>query len=254
MTRLHYQQQGAGETLVLLPGFCENLSIWDAIVPTLGKSCRVITIDLPGFGESSHLAAPTSINQAASHIHQFLRSLNIDQYIIAGHSLGGYISLELIKLYPDAISGIGLIHSTAFADDKEKTQTRKKIIDFVNKRGVEAFITPFVPQLFVDKKSPNIAAMINSAITTPIASLINYTIAMMERQDRINTLEKWEKPIVFVAGKKDALINIDQSRKHLLYITESQYMEITEIGHVGMIEAPNQVIKALSALLLATSK
>lgn len=254
MNNLHYQEKGTGQILVLLPGFCESLSIWDAIVPAISKTCHVIAIDLPGFGGSSHITAPTSINQAARQIHQLVQSLNVEQYIVAGHSLGGYISFELARLYPDAVLGIGLIHSTAFTDDDDKIKSRKKVIEFVRNRGVEVFINSFVPQLFADKMSPNITAVINLAKNTPIQSLINYTLAMIEREDSTNTLSEWTKPLRFIAGEQDSIVTIDKSRAHLSHITADEYVEIPEVGHMGMIEAPSKIEKVLSDLVCTVSK
>ncbi len=254
MKGLYHQEYGSGEVLVLLPGFCESISIWDKIVQGLGKTCRVICIDLPGIGKSAHLKAPISLSHTANQIHSFIRSLGIQRYTVAGHSLGGYLSLELIDQFPESIDGIGMIHSTAFADDEEKISVRKKTIDFVNKRGVELFIKSFVPQLFRDKKSPYITTVINSAKFTTQDSLVNYTIAMMNRKNHTLTLEKWNKRSLFVAGMEDSLVLLAQSRAHLEYISEEKYVELANIGHMGMLEEPVLIEKCLRDLVCTTSK
>ena len=254
MNHLNYRSAGKGLPLVLLPGFCEDLSIWDAITPELSQQCNVITIDLPGFGGSAHLPTTTSLTSIAKQVNNFIQSLDIQEYIVAGHSLGGYISLELAKLYPKSILGIGLIHSTAFADDDEKIKSRNKTIDFVRKRGVETFIKSFVPQLFSNKKSLNIGRMMDMAKNTPIESLINYTIAMKMRQDYTSTLINWTKPVIFVAGQNDTLVPIEKSKAHRDFIPERDIIELPEIGHMGMLEAPLQITKALLSLVWITSK
>ena len=254
MDQLNYRSTGTGVPLVLLPGFCEDLSIWDAILPELSQQCNLITIDLPGIGGSDHLPAPTSVTRIAKQVHEFTQSLDIQEYIVAGHSLGGYISLELAKLYPESILGIGLIHSTAFADDNEKIKSRNKTIDFVRKRGVEAFIKSFVPQLFSNKESLNIEKVIDMAKQTPIESLVSYTVAMKNRQDYTTMLRNWAKPVMFVAGQNDTLIPIEKSRAHRDFIQEQNIIELPEIGHMGMYEAPLETIKALSALVWTISK
>lgn len=254
MNELHYQSTGSGVVFVLLPGFCENLLVWEDIVPELSQECNVITIDLPGFGMSNHLSAPTSLTQIAKQVHGLTQSLDIQKYIVAGHSLGGYIALELARLYPESILGIGLIHSTAFADDDEKTKSRDKTIDFVRKRGVDAFIKSFVPQLFSDKKSLNIPRVIDMTKTISAESLINYTIAMKQRQDYTRTLKNWSKPIIFVAGQNDTLVSIEKSREHQDFISQKCLIELPEIGHMGMFEAPFEITKALSSLVWTLSK
>lgn len=241
-------------SLVLLHGFCETSSIWKEIVNELSAFCEVIVIDLPGFGDSQHLSSSISIGQVAIQVHEFLESINVDEYFVAGHSLGGYISLELAKLYTTSVLGIGLINSTAYADDEEKIHTRKKTFKFVEKWGVETFINSFVPQLFADKKDKKIATVINIAKHTPLQTLINYTTAMMMRKNNVVILMNWNKPLFFFAGFLDALIPIEKSRNHLDFIDERHFIEDKLCSHMGMYEAPKTLITLLSKLVLTDLK
>jgi len=77
---VYYQKTGEGVSLVLLHGFCETSAIWKELINELSASCEVIVIDLPGFGGSQHLSAPTSISQVAEQVHEFLASINIEKY------------------------------------------------------------------------------------------------------------------------------------------------------------------------------
>ena len=251
---MNYKRQGSGVAVVLLHGFCENLTIWDNITPTLNKTCEVITLDLPGFGGSRHLSAPTTLSEVAEKAHEFLQSIGVSEYVVVGHSLGGYLALELARQYSDAILGIGLIHSTAFADDEEKVNSRKKTIEFVQKRGVELFINSFVPQLFANKKHSNITTVVELAKRTPERSLINYTKAMMIRGNYLLTLKNWTKPLLFIAGTNDSIVPIDKSRKHLQYMSEACFFELPNVGHMGMYESPDEVTGLVGKLVWTISK
>jgi pimeloyl-ACP methyl ester carboxylesterase len=238
-----------GASLVLLHGFCETSAIWDGIVNELSKSCEVIVIDLPGFGGSQELSAPTSIRQTAIQVHNFLGSINVNNYFVAGHSLGGYISLELADLYPSCILGIGLINSSAFADDEDKIKTRLKSIKFVEKRGVELFINSFVPQLFANKEEVHISTLKHIARKTPQQTLINYTHAMMQRKDMVSILAHWSRPFFFFAGTLDILVPIDKSRNHLDFISRDNFVESELCAHMGMYEAPESLVNLLTQLV-----
>lgn len=242
---MYYKKQGKGTAIVFLHGFCETSAIWDPITPLLSKSYQTITLDLPGFGRSRHLEAPTTLSQLAKEVHCFLQSHRVEQYIVIGHSLGGYISLELGETFAESILGIGMINSTAFADGQEKVKTRKKTIRFVEKRGVEAFVKLFVPQLFADKKAKDITTVINLAKSTPEQSVINYSQAMMNRKSYISTLQRWKKPFLFVFGRQDTLVTASKSREHLRYISRNSLVELSEAGHMGTYEAPDKIIKLL---------
>ena len=159
--------------------------------------------------------------------------------------MGGYVSLELAKQYTTSILGIGLINSTAYADGEEKIHTRKKTIKFVEKRGVEAFINSFVPQLFADKTDEHITTVINFAKQTPMPSLINYTTAMMLRENNVALFKSWDKSLFFFAGTLDALVPIEKSRNHLYFIDNGDFMEHKLCAHMGMYEAPETLIELL---------
>ena len=117
---LHYKKEGTGEALVLIHGFLENLSMWDEIAVELSKTRQVIRVDLPGFGKSDCIEDIHSMELFAECTQQLLLELNIDKYTLIGHSMGGYVGLELLKICPEKINHLILFHSTAKADSKHK--------------------------------------------------------------------------------------------------------------------------------------
>lgn len=94
---LHQQRSGAGEPLLLIHGIGSDLHAWDPVVRQLAETHEVIAIDLPGFGGSEPLApgvVPTPAALAES-VASHLDELGIERAHVAGHSLGGWIALEL---------------------------------------------------------------------------------------------------------------------------------------------------------------
>jgi pimeloyl-ACP methyl ester carboxylesterase len=65
----------------------------------------------------------------ADCIHALLRHENISSCIMLGHSMGGYITLAFAEKYPLLLTGLGLIHSTAFADSEEKKKNRARALN-----------------------------------------------------------------------------------------------------------------------------
>ena len=124
---VHYEIIGEGLPLIFLHGFNENSAVWDLIIPALAKQYQCVVIDLPGFGKSP-LPANLSIKYMANAVHRVIEEINIAKPIVIGHSMGGYVSLELAAHYPDLLSGVGLFHSTAIADTDEKKDNRLKTI------------------------------------------------------------------------------------------------------------------------------
>src|SRR4051812_676996 len=161
---LNYTQEGNGKSIVFIHGFCESIEIWDYFKPDFVNEYQVTCLDLPGHGKSKGLGYETSIDKMAFQVRETLESLNIEQPILIGHSLGGYVSLAYAEMYPDKLSGCCLFHSSAFADAPEKKENRNKTMDYVEKHGVEAFSDPFVPALFFHKRREALREKIDFAI------------------------------------------------------------------------------------------
>ncbi len=71
--------------------------------------------------------------------------------VLIGHSMGGYISMAFAEKYPDKLSGLGLFHSSSYADSPEKKESRDKNILFIQKNGAALFVEQAIPGLFSDE-------------------------------------------------------------------------------------------------------
>jgi pimeloyl-ACP methyl ester carboxylesterase len=99
---LAYTRSGSGPPLVLLHGIGSSRQVWKPVVPLLVKRFDVITVDLPGFGDSAPLAADAEPHPAAiaAVVAMTLSSLGIESAHVAGNSLGGWVALELAAVTP----------------------------------------------------------------------------------------------------------------------------------------------------------
>lgn len=232
--------QHTGLPLVLLHGFCETHKLWDYFRHELGKEVRVLCPDLPGFGHSTSLPAGFSLLDVAARIKGGLDQLGVDRCILIGHSLGGYVALAMLERYPALFAAIGMFHSTAYADTPAKKRSRKNVIDFVEKHGVEVFATSFVPQLFhySNRKAlqAEISMVVAEASKTPQYSLIAYTQAMQQRPDRLSVLEHFEGPVLYIIGEKDTSISLEDSQQQLENLHNCEAYILEEAGHMGMFE------------------
>jgi len=100
MPSLAYTRSGAGAPLVLLHGIGLDRRSWDPVVPALARNFDVIAVDLPGFGDSAPgQADPKALAEAVAGL---LTELGVTSPHLAGHSLGGWVALELAGLGPVA--------------------------------------------------------------------------------------------------------------------------------------------------------
>lgn len=250
--RLFYSESGISHLdapLVLLHGFCETHEVWSRFERALAMNCRVLCPDLPGFGKSPLPSGNFGLPEVAEALHDWLKAIGIKRCILLGHSLGGYVSLAFLEKYPDMVEGIGLMNSTAYADSEEKKRTRDNVIAFAEKHGVKKFIDSFVPQLFYsekrDKLKAEIEELLSIARSTPKKSLIAYTRAMQQREDRLEVLKHFRKPILYIVGEEDQSIPLQDSKKQIRTLSNYEVHILKKSGHMGMYEKPEESLEAI---------
>lgn len=249
MEYIHYKDQGTGRPLVFIHGFCDSLELWDEFIEPFTVDFRVITVDLPGFGKSELLPYPFSLDDVGDVLASWFTKLNLDQPIVVGHSLGGYVSLSILARHAEKLSGVVLFHSTAYPDSEERRSIRDKVIAFVKDHGVPPFIETFVPGLFADKSDPAISRTRERALRTRPDTLCGYAAAMRDRPDRIALLKTTEKQVLILGGQRDALIPIQDLRKIAQMAPKTELSELAEVAHMGMFEAKNQAQNILSSYI-----
>lgn len=245
--------QGTGDRAILfIHGFCETMGIWETFSAGLKDEYTVITIDLPGHGESVLIKSEFSIEDIADHVMNELKSHGINQCFVIGHSLGGYISLALCELYPESITGFGLFSSTTFPDDEEKKKVRDKVGSFIEEHGHKEFIDSFVPNLFTPENRRKFTAEIENlkleAYKTSTESIVAYSQAMKNRPDRTQLLSS-DKPKFIIAGDRDMAVKIDASREMLGYISASDGLILKDTGHNGFLEDTTAALSFIKSFL-----
>jgi len=246
-----FSKNGNGPHLILIHGFCESKEMWKTFSDHLSTSYQVFCPDLPGFGESLIGKEHISLEEVAVWLYEWMEENKIQHPIVIGHSLGGYVTLALAELIGKELKGIGLFHSSAIADDKEKKKTRNKTIDFIKKHGVDKFIESFVPPLFSEQHQTENEEKIRELIALGKKSskkgLLAFIVAMRDRKDRMEVWENFDGKKLFIAGLYDTAVPIEKSRLH--QTSSDFYLELKNSGHMGMFEQPEKALLTIKNFL-----
>ncbi|WP_290791250.1 alpha/beta fold hydrolase [Flavihumibacter sp. UBA7668] len=245
---MHYTISGEGKTVVLIHGFGEDSRIWNRQVEWMQKSFKVIVPDLPGTGRTP-VSVELTMESMAAGIKQILDKEGIKKCTLLGHSMGGYISLAFAELFPALLEGLGLLHSSAFADNETKKEARRKSIDFISKHGAGPFLEASTPNLFTEKNRISMNEQIRELTERHLymgpAALIAFYNAMIARPDRTEILKTAPFPVLFLIGREDQAILFSDSMQQV-YLPELSYIYILDkSGHMGMLEEPLLFNKAL---------
>lgn len=246
-TSIHLRTLGQGPAVLLLHGFGETGAIWQHQLPAL-TGFRLLVPDLPGSG----LSAPTadlSIDGMATTLWQLLDAEGINHCTILGHSMGGYIALAMLEQHPQRLKGLGLVHSSAFADTEAKKETRRKGIAFMQQHGAPLFLQTATPNLYApqsqEEQKSLIQRHIDSVATAHTEAHIAYYHAMMNRPDRASLLPQADFPMLFVLGKHDQAVPLADGLKQAHLPRQSVVHLLQNSGHMGMVEEPEICNKLL---------
>lgn len=237
---ISYKINGQGSCIVLLHGFLEDASIWDDFTESLKNEAKVICVDLPGFGNSSMISDSVSMHDMAMSVISVLKQNNINNCTIVGHSMGGYVALEIAKLMPDLLNGLVLFHSHAAEDDTDAKINRDKVIEVV-KRNHASFISSFIPSLFaadnIPKYKKDIEKLTRISQTVRNEAIISALYAMKNRNDSRELLKNTNIPILFIIGKKDSKIPLEKYHQQVFIPKNCETLILENVGHMGFIEA-----------------
>lgn len=246
-----YETAGDGPvTLILLHGFPFDRRLWYKLIPQL-KGAKIILPDLPGFGNSALTANEASMETYAESIYAVLQSEAVKHVIMAGHSMGGYVALAFAEKYPHLLSGLSLIHSSAFADDQDRKLKREQVKAFITQHGAQQFTRSFVPGPFSPDftNTPEIETLIHWAEDCTTDGLIAAVDAMKNRPDRTHVLKNLQVPVQFITGEKDPIFIPDITYQQAVIPATAVIDLMKDTGHMGMIEQADEMAKMLTGFI-----
>lgn len=244
--RLAYERRGKGTPLVLLHGYPLDHHLWDEIVPLLEDTFDLIIPDLRGFGESSTIDTFYAMEDFAADIGSLLDKLGIEKAALAGHSMGGYVALAFVRLFPERVRGLGLVSSQVLADAPERKEARYKSAVEVAEHGIGSVVEAMAPKFTSEEK---LQAFARAAMEKQQpAAYIGALKAMASRADSTYLLSSFLFPVVLIHGDADQLIPIERAREVKEALPKAHLVEIPGAGHMPMMEDREKTAEALKHL------
>lgn len=247
--KIRFSDKGKGRAIVLVHGFLGSLEVWNEFSEKLSKRFRVIAIDLPGHGKSPCIGYIHSMELLAECIKSVVDHLKLKHCILIGHSMGGYAALSFAELFPDNVSGLCLFHSTALPDTPVKKEGRKRAIEAVKNNHTQ-FTYEFIPQLFATENTTRLKNEIEflQAIASEMnkQGIINALEGMKDRADKSKILKKAPFPVLFIAGKKDSRILLEEIIPQIKLPKLASALVLENAGHMGFYEEKELTLLAIT--------
>lgn len=241
---LTFSQRGEGETVVFLHGFLESSAMWNG----LNFPFHCVFIDLPGHGNSELLSeVHPSMQLFADKVIEVLDHLECFKYALVGHSMGGYVGLEILKRTKN-IHKLILLNSNFWEDSPQKKIDRSRIVEIVSSNK-DWFIKEAIPNLFY---KPNeyqtlIDSICDEASLMSSEAIQFATIAMRDRECSKDILKEHSLKIKILQGEYDTVVPLETMLSKL--DDQSQLVVFPNSAHMSHAEVPELVLYEIVSFL-----
>ena len=147
------REAGVGSGLVLVHGYPLDGAMWSGVARTLATRFRVLKPDLPGRGENP-VGRLGRHRGYADFLEALVKTLAAPVGL-AGFSMGGYVTLALLRRRPESVRALALVDTRAEADDEEGKKKRDEAIATVRSEGVAKIADGMVPRLLSEAALAN---------------------------------------------------------------------------------------------------
>lgn len=235
-----YNTCGEGKPVVLLHGYLETGEVWDPLVDRLKSRFRIIAVDLPGHGDSGIKGDTHTMEFLAGAVMKILSVEGEEKVLMVGHSLGGYVTLAFVELFPELLSGYVLFHSHPHADTPEAVARRNREIAVVQAGRKNIMYPGNVSMMFakenLESMAPEVARSKRIASRNPGDGIIALLKGMIARPSRQYILENGSVPMLWILGRHDLYFSPEKAMRDIGLPGNAEVVILENSGHLGFVE------------------
>jgi pimeloyl-ACP methyl ester carboxylesterase len=241
--------------LVLLHAFPVDARMWDGVREPLAARARLITPDQRGLGRTAlpETDAAPSLDDAARDVVALLDKLELDRVVLGGCSMGGYVTMAVLRAAPERVAGIVMIDTKAAADAVQARDNRLTMAERVEAEGVQWLPEAMMPALVGEttrQRRPEVLDRLRELIESqPPEGVAWAQRAMAARPDSTETLRSADVPALVVVGEEDTLTRVDEAHAMVGALPNATLEIIPEAGHLSPLENPAMVAEAILSWL-----
>ena len=246
-------------TLVLIHGFGGNKDTWNWIVPAWNDKYHIIVIDMPGHGGSvSEKTLSYTMTDQAERLHTFLEAKKIKPFYLFGHSMGGAIAVRYALNHRENVNALILIDSMGMVQTKSdgvklvEKSDKNPLYDVCTKERLETLLN------YSMYKPPYIPDIVKDALLQEKCSRRDLEKVMYEdmyTDVNVSAVAKnISMPTLILWGEKDRMTHVDDAAFFHETIKGSELVILKEVGHVPILEAPEQTADEVDSFIKQIDK
>jgi 3-oxoadipate enol-lactonase len=250
---LAVEVRGEGPAVLFIHGYPHDRTLWSHQVEKL-EGCRRIAPDLRGMGQSDAPDLGYSMATYAADLAALLDALGVDEVVLCGLSMGGYIAFEFLRRWRPRVRGLVLLDTRAEADSAEGRRARDTAAATAREGGAQAIAESLLLAMLSPEtrtSSPELVETVRAMMAaTPVAGIVGALAAMRDRTDSTPLLATLAGlPTLVMVGEADSLTPPDRARTIAQSIPGARLVTVSGAGHLPPLERPVQTTEALQEFL-----
>ncbi len=247
---LAVEVRGKGPAVLFVHGYPLDRTLWAAQLASL-EGYRVIAPDLRGLGLSDAPDLGYSMPTYADDLAALLEALQVDEVVLIGLSMGGYVAFEFLRRHRERVRALVLFDTRADADASDVRRARDQQSSLAREQGAAAIADQMLPRMLAPgaaQSMPHVVERVRGMmLAAPVAGIAGALAAMRDRADSTALLAMLEDlPTMIVVGEDDAMTPVDLARAMASAVPGARLEVVAGAGHLPPMEAPGEV----NALLL----
>lgn len=264
-----FTEAGKGITVVLLHGYPFDKSMWSEQLEAIAAAgFRAIAPDLRGFGET---VAPTLVGDSAGESHRLksvplvtmdemardvaalLDHLRVEQAVVCGLSMGGYVAFEFMHLFPTRVRGLVLAGTRAPADNEQEKAGREQQVQTMLRAGMVPISIATLPKLLASRtlaEKPDVVKRVRAMITrSDPKGAAAAQRGMAARRDYSEDLPDINVPTLVIVGREDSIRPVADAEFMHRGIRNSRLKIIEDAAHMTNMEQTEEFDRVLIEFL-----
>ncbi|MFC3041427.1 2-succinyl-6-hydroxy-2,4-cyclohexadiene-1-carboxylate synthase [Virgibacillus xinjiangensis] len=251
-----YEVHGEGVPLVMLHGFTGSSQTWSEFICHHSEGVQVIVVDLPGHG-STTISSIRTMEDCCRDLRALFLSMGLDQFHLAGYSMGGRTALSFAMLYPELLKSLILESASPGLEGQMREDRREmdaKLARRIERGGLSAFVD-FWEQLPLFESQKQLPSHVRAAVREERMSQTEEGLAQSLRGMGTGRQPSWwhmlcglSLPVLLLAGEQDEkFVKINQEMAEKLPLHTLKI--VAGAGHAIHVEKPGKFGKLVSGFI-----
>lgn len=252
---LYYEVHGEGFPIVCIAGLSADHMAWITLIDSLAQKYKVVLIDNRGVGQSDVPPGPYNIQQMSDDVYSLCQYLHIDEAIVMGSSMGGFITQQLMRQYPHFVRAAILVNST------QKSYASFNLffegqLELIKAKAPVASCVKLVLSILYSSDFLSIPGKVEQLVELRLNYPYAATEAGMQSQfaaltgfDSTTWAHEINTPTLVIGSDQDLIFNEVFIKALANAIPKAQYHSFSHVGHLPYQEVPQEFMRVIDGFI-----